>query len=91
MLVEMPDTDRAASLSSTLSGTRVTAATVSERCPYGAKTLPGSTHPDWSLQTGEAIFAGVIAHPALAPQTESKRRISADRSRQKRGPPSQNS
>jgi len=91
MLVEMPDTDRAASLSSTRSGTRVTAATVSERCPYGAKTLPGSAHPDWSLQTGEAIFAGVIAHPALAPQTESKRRISADRSRQKRGPPSQNS
>jgi hypothetical protein len=69
------------------SGTRVTRATLSERCPYGAKTIPGSTHPDWAPQTAEAVFAGIVAHPAVAPQTESKRRISADRSRRKRGPP----
>lgn len=84
MLVDMDGT-------ASSSATRVTAVTVSERCPYGAKTIPGTTHPDWSLQTREAIFAGIVAHPSVAPQDESKRRISADRSRQKRGPPAQNS
>lgn len=69
------------------SGMSVKAVTVSERCPYGLKSLPGTSHPDWTLQTAEAIFAGIVAHPSIAPQTESKRRISADRSRQKRGPP----
>lgn len=83
MLLDMQNIGSATSSSET----RVTAVTVSERCPYGAKTLPGSTHPDWSLQTSEAVFAGIAAHPSIAPQTESKRLISADRSRQKRGPP----
>jgi len=82
MLVDMESSSSVAQ-----SGTRVTAATVSERCPYGSKSLPGATHPDWSLQLSEAIYAGIVAHPSIAPQTESKRRISADRSRQKRGPP----
>jgi len=91
MLADMQNMDGAAPSSSAQSGTRMTGAAVSERCPYGAKTVPGNTHPDWSLATGEAIFAGIVAHPSAAPQTESKRRISADRSKQKRGPPSQNS
>jgi hypothetical protein len=77
--------------SSTQSGTRLTAAMVSERCPYGAKALPGSIHPDWTLHIQKAVFAGIVAHPAAASQTESKRRISADRSKRKRGPPSANS
>ncbi len=63
------------------------APTISERCPYGAKSVPSTSHPDWSLDTAQAVFAGVVAHPAVVPQTESKRRVSADRSRQKRGPP----
>jgi hypothetical protein len=63
------------------------APSVSERCPYGAKSVPSTSHPDWSLDTAQAVFAGVVAHPAVAPQTESKRRVSSDRSRQKRGPP----
>ena len=68
-------------------GTTMSAPVVSERCPYGSKLLPCNTHPDWSLQTSKVIFAGILSHPSIAPQTESKRRISADRSRQKRGPP----
>jgi hypothetical protein len=63
------------------------APSISERCPYGAKSVPSTSHPDWSLATAQAVFAGVVAHPAVTPQTESKRRISSDRSRQKRGPP----
>ena len=72
---------------SSSNATRITAATVSERCPYGSKSLPGTTHTGCSLHTSAAIFAGIVSHPSVAPQTESKRRISADRSRQKRGPP----
>ncbi len=83
MLVDM----ETSSSSSAQSGTRVTAVTVSERCPYGSKSLPGTTHPDCSLHTAQAVYAGIVAHPSIAPQTESKRRVSADRSRQKRGPP----
>lgn len=71
----------------TQGGTRMSAPVVSERCPYGSKLIPGNTHPDWSLQTSKVIFAGILSHPSIAPQTESKRRISADRSRPKRGPP----
>ncbi len=77
-------------MTSTVSSTNSEArtATLSERCPFGSHALPGTPHPEWTLSTSAAIFAGVVAHPSVAPQTESKRRISADRSRQKRGPPS---
>jgi hypothetical protein len=60
---------------------------LTDRCPYGSHSLPASPHPDWSFNTSAAIFAEVLSHPSVAPQAESKRRISADRSRQKRGPP----
>ena len=84
MLAEM---DSSASSYTSQGALRWTRAAVSQRCPYGSRVLPGTAHRDWSLRVSEAIFAGVASHPAMAPQTESKRRISADRSRQKRGPP----
>jgi hypothetical protein len=64
------------------------ATVVGERCPYGSHALPSLAHRDWSAETADAIFAGLVAHPATAPQTEARRRISALRSNQKRGPPS---
>ena len=81
----LADMDMSGSASADRSG--FSAPSISERCPYGAKSIPSTAHPDWSLDTAQAVFAGVVAHPAVAPQTESKRRISAERSRQKRGPP----
>jgi len=81
----------AGSASNASPGTRLRAATLSERCPCGSQSVPGAAHPDWSLRASAAIFAGVVAHPAVAAQTESKWRIARDRSRQKRGPPSLNS
>jgi hypothetical protein len=82
MLVDMQTSGSAASSRSGFG-----APAVSERCPYGAKSAPAKPHSDWSLDIAQAIFAGVVTHPSVAPQTESKRRISADRSRHKRGPP----
>jgi hypothetical protein len=86
MLMDMEDT----STSSTATKS-VKPAYIGERCPYGSKAMPVTVHPDWTLAPASAIFAGVLAHPAAAPEQEAKRRVSADRSRQKRGPPSENS
>jgi hypothetical protein len=56
------------------------------RCPQSgtASPLPFSCSPT----LGSAVFAGLVSHPAVSPQTEASYRISYDRSRQKRGPPS---
>jgi hypothetical protein len=70
------------------SKTHATIATLTERCPYGPHSLPGTPHPDTTLDASATFFAGILSHACVSPQTESKRRISADRSRQKRGPPS---
>jgi len=86
MLADM-SMDREMSGSSSSDQRGITASKVSEHCPYGAQVMPGAAHPDRTPQTSQAVFAGIVAHPAVAPQTESKRRVSADRSRQKRGPP----
>jgi hypothetical protein len=68
-------------------GTQPTVAIGTERCPYGPQGLPGAMHRDWTLDTGSAVFAGLMAHPSGSPQTESKRRVSSVRARHKRGPP----
>jgi hypothetical protein len=60
-----------------------------EKCPYcpGALTLGHQTNT-FAVPSGQAVFAGLVGPTAVVAQTESKRRISRDRSRQKRGPPS---
>jgi hypothetical protein len=58
-----------------------------ERCPYAPSTAPKVRSEALSIPVAQAIFAGLASHPAGAVHTESKRRISLDRARQKRGPP----
>jgi hypothetical protein len=72
-----------------ISARRFGAPMLSERCPFGSKAMPGNVHPDWTPDTTDAVFAGLISHPSQVAQTESRYRISADRSRQKRGPPAE--
>ena len=58
-----------------------------EKCPYCPGAMP-AVHPSvFGPPTSAAVFASLISHPAGVAQTDSKRRISGDRSRQKRGPP----
>jgi hypothetical protein len=63
---------------------------VTEKCPY----LPVAyvaLHSGSSVPAdAEAFYAGVLSHPAGAPQTEARYRVAFSRSRQKRGPPSNN-
>jgi hypothetical protein len=58
-----------------------------ERCPHCPAAI-AIIHGDiFGPPSAQAIFAGLIAHPAVSAQIESKLRISRNRSRQKRGPP----
>lgn len=63
----------------------------SERCPYCPASVADFSSHDAFVPSGEQAY-GVdsFSHPTGAVQTESKRRIARDRSRQKRGPPSFN-
>jgi hypothetical protein len=62
--------------------------TPAEKCPYCPAATVAVVHGNTFLPPArQAIYAGLIAHPAVAVQTESKLRISRNRSRQKRGPP----
>ena len=59
-----------------------------EKCPYSPAS-PVSLHGHGFRPTlGALAFAEIVSHPVQRPQTEARRRISFDRSRQKRGPPS---
>lgn len=59
-----------------------------ERCPYCPAMVVSWHHQEmFAPSTAQAIFAEFRSHPSGTVQTESRRRISRDRSRQKRGPP----
>jgi hypothetical protein len=59
-----------------------------QQCPYYPASI-AIVHGDlFALPAAQAVYAGLITHPAVVAQTESKLRISRTRSRQKRGPPS---
>lgn len=61
----------------------------SDKCPYCPTAVVALIHGKTFMPAvALAIFGALISHPAIAPQTESKFRISDNRSRQKRGPPS---
>lgn len=59
-----------------------------EKCPYYPASLMVSHETPFGITLSDAIFAELASHPTGHAQTESKRRISQVRSRQKRGPPS---
>ena len=58
-----------------------------EKCPHGPAAVVVTHGNAFAPPLAQAIFAGVIAHPAITAQTKSKLRISLNRARQKRGPP----
>ena len=63
------------------------ASAVKEKCPYTPLTAAMVLPPLFTPTQAAAIFAGIVHHPAISPQTEAWSRVSFDRSRQKRGPP----
>ena len=59
-----------------------------EKCPCCPHAIAGSQAQFCAPATSQAVFAGLVRHPAVAAQAEASYRISYDRSLQKRGPPS---
>lgn len=57
-------------------------------CPMYARDITASHHEMAAPPAAQAIFAALVSHPAGVAQVESHRRISRDRARHKRGPPS---
>lgn len=59
-----------------------------ERCssfPKAAAIIGGANFA--ILQSSVKVFAEIVSHPSVQPQTEARYRVSFNRSRQKRGPP----
>lgn len=62
---------------------------VPEKCPYCPAVLVNGYQPNMlGVPSGQIAFAGLIGQSAVVAQVEAERRISRDRSHQKRGPPS---
>ena len=58
-----------------------------QRCPAYPAVVTSVRHGDLSFQAASLIFAEIVSHPTLKLQTEARARVALDRSRQKRGPP----
>lgn len=65
--------------------------TIRPKCPYSVAPPAITVTPSFTPAAAASVFAGVIRHPAVAPQVDAWRRVSFDRTRQKRGPPEQTS
>jgi len=59
-----------------------------KKCPYFLNSTAATHVETFAPALSQAIFAGIVQHPAVSPQTEAGYRASYLRSRQKRGPPS---
>ena len=58
-----------------------------QHCPAYPAVVTSARHGDLSFPTASLIFAGVVSHPTVKPQTHARARVALDVSRQKRGPP----
>jgi hypothetical protein len=65
------------------------ASTSPEKCPFFPHTWQPTLLQNHAMAPSPAgaLYAGLQSHPACHAQSEAQRRISFDRSRQKRGPP----
>jgi hypothetical protein len=63
-------------------------AAVKGRCPSFPRATAAGHTKTFKASNGQAIFAGIVGHPTVSPQTEAGYRVSHFRSKQKRGPPS---
>jgi hypothetical protein len=69
------------------SGTSVS--TIPQRCPEYPAVVTQPRHGDLSFHATSLAFAEIVSHPTIKLQTEARARVSLDRARQKRGPPTE--
>jgi len=58
------------------------------KCPLLPRVMASSSHRQVGLSTSAAVFAEIVSHPAVSPQSQCNYRVSLGRSHHKRGPPS---
>jgi hypothetical protein len=58
-------------------------------CPAYPAAITPTQHGKQSFSTPSLIFAEIVSHPTIKPQTQARARVALDRSRQQRGPPTQ--
>ena len=63
------------------------AAAVRDKCPFAREALAALLVVRFTAPTAGAVFARVMQHASVAPQSKAQLRVSFDRARQKRGPP----
>jgi hypothetical protein len=69
------------------SGSGLSFSAIPPRCPAYPAAVTPVRHGDLSFHAASLIFAGIVSHPVIKPQTEARARVALDLSRQKRGPP----
>jgi len=70
-----------------LAGAATSLSTIPQRCPARPAAVAPVQHHDLSFQAASLLFAEIVSHPAVKPQTLARARVALDISRQKRGPP----
>lgn len=60
---------------------------IPQHCPAYPAAVTPVRHGDLSFPAASLIFAEIVSHPTRKLQTEARARVALDRSRQKRGPP----
>jgi hypothetical protein len=69
------------------SGSGFSFSAIPQRCPSYPAVVTPVRHGDLTFHAPSIIFAEVVSHPSIKPQTQARARIALDLSRQKRGPP----
>ncbi len=62
---------------------------VGEKCPFQPRAFPATQNLQTIVDADSAVFASLVIHPALAPQSRCLQRISFQDSHQRRGPPTE--
>jgi hypothetical protein len=65
----------------------VTLSAIPQHCPAFPAVVTQVQHGNVPFNAASLIFAGIISHPVVKPQTQARARVALDRSCQKRGPP----
>jgi hypothetical protein len=60
---------------------------IPQTCPAYPAIVTSVRHGDLSFYRASLVFAEVVSHPSVKAQTQARARVALDRSRHKRGPP----
>jgi hypothetical protein len=70
------------------SGSGINLSAIPQKCPAYPAMVTSVQHGKLSFHAASLIFAEIVSHPSVKTQTQARARVALDRSRQKRGPPS---